>query len=139
MTQDERMSPAEALARAGELDTLVRRRSRWYVRYLLVFGVSALALVLVLGFTSTVTPKMVSTGLWLALVAVLTVHAVRQPVIRRGFGVRHTVIIVTWGVLYAGVLLAGSAWFQGEPAWWVPGAVVVSLPAFVGAYLEARR
>jgi hypothetical protein len=48
-------------------------------------------------------------------------------------------IMATWGLLYAAVLMGGMAWFRGEPVWWVPGAVVVSLPAFVGAVLEARR
>ncbi|GAA3006303.1 hypothetical protein [Streptosporangium longisporum] len=139
MTQHDHMSPAEALARAEELETVVRDRSRWYVHYLVVFGTSICALVLVLGFTTSVPPKMVATGLWLALIAVITVHAVRQPVIRRGFGVRHTVMIGTTFALYGVVLLAGSAWFRNEPAWWVPGAVLTSLPSLVGAYLEARR
>ncbi|MEU4408716.1 hypothetical protein AB0F88_29725 [Streptosporangium sp. NPDC023963] len=139
MAQHEHMSPTEALARARELDALVRNRSRWYSRYLLLFGVATLVMVPALGFASGVLAVAVSTTIWMAFVAALIVYAARQPVNPRGYGVRHIVIMATWGVLYLGVLLCGVVWFFGEPAWWLPGAVLVSLPPFVGAYLEARR
>ncbi|MEU4539148.1 hypothetical protein AB0G15_30270 [Streptosporangium sp. NPDC023825] len=139
MAQHEHMSPTEALARARELDALVRNRSRWYSQYLVLFGVATLVMVPVLGFASGVLAVAVSTTLWMAFVAALIVYAARQPVSRHGYGARHGVIMAAWGVLYLGVLLCGVVWFPGEPAWWLPGAVLVSLPPFAGAYLEARR
>jgi hypothetical protein len=48
-------------------------------------------------------------------------------------------MIAGWGLLYATVLALGTALFPGEPGWWLPGAVAVSLPGFVSAYLTSRR
>lgn len=126
-----------ALTRAETLQRRVRRRSRWYVRYLQIYGAGAFVATLLLGLG----PRGVaaSVAVWGAVVAALSAYAVRQPVSRHGFTRRHAMIIASWAVLYAAVLMPGVLWFEGELLWWLPGAVVVSLPAFLGARLEGRR
>jgi hypothetical protein len=126
-----------ALAQAEALQDEVHRRSRWYVRYLRLYGVAAFLMTLPLGFGKGWV--IASLALWGAVIAVLSVYAVRQPVSRHGFGRRHGLVIGTWAVLYVAVLMPGVIWFEGELAWWLPGAVLVSLPALVGAHLEGRR
>ncbi|MFE6687200.1 hypothetical protein ACFVFQ_12050 [Streptomyces sp. NPDC057743] len=130
---------AAALARAAQLGSTVRKGTRWYVRYQFVFGgVTGLA-VFAIGVLKAPYGVAVGTGLLVAVVSWLSVYAARQPVSRRGFGIRHGIMIGTWGLLYAAVLALGIIFFPGVAAWWVPGAVVVALPGLIGGYLEARR
>ncbi|MEW1656840.1 hypothetical protein [Streptomyces sp. NPDC093707] len=130
---------AAALARAAQLGATVRKRSRWFVWYQVVFGCVAAVIVLVAGLVQAPYGAQLSGGLGAALAAGLAVYAARQPVARRGFAVRHSIFMGAWVLLYLAVLLPGAILFHGNAAWWVPGAVVVSLPGLIGGYLEARK
>ncbi|SEG76259.1 hypothetical protein SAMN04489712_111142 [Thermomonospora echinospora] len=131
------MAASAVLAQAEALQDKVRHRSLWYARYLRCYGAAAFVMTLMLCWGKGWVVG--SVALWGVVIAALSVYAARQPVARRGFGRRHRLIIGCWAVLYAAVLVPGTIWFQGEPVWWLPGAVLVSLPAFIGAHLEGRR
>ncbi|MEV0401860.1 hypothetical protein [Actinoallomurus sp. NPDC050550] len=133
------MDAAEALARAQDLDSAVRGGSRWAVRYQLVYGVAIAITVAVVGLLGHPVGTVVGTVFWLVTLAALIVYALRQPVIRRGFGQRHSLALGASTMLYIVTLFTGTSHFEGDPAWWLPGAVVVALPAFIGAYVAARR
>ncbi|WP_406478783.1 hypothetical protein [Streptomyces platensis] len=130
---------AAALARVQELDSTVRRGSKWYVRYQVIYGCAAAVMVLCIGLLPSPHGVAIGIGGWSATVAGLSVYAVRQRVSRRGFGRRHVGLIMVWALLYLAVLFPGVTWHQGAASWWVPGAVVVALPGLIGGYLEARR
>ncbi|WP_274914082.1 hypothetical protein [Streptomyces sp. WZ-12] len=130
---------AATLARAAQLGSTVRKGTRWYVRYQFVHGAAAGLAVLAIGLLRAPYGVAVGTGFLVVVVSWLSVYAARQPVARRGFGIRHGIMIGTWGLLYAAVLTLGVIFFPGVAAWWVPGAVVVALPGLIGGYLEARR
>ncbi|TNY37871.1 hypothetical protein EIO00_06400 [Thermomonospora catenispora] len=131
------MDARAALARARALQERVRHRSRWYARFLWLFGAGSFVTTLLLAFGTPV--RLVAAGLWGALVIGLSVYAVRQPVARHGFGVRHGVVIGVWATVYAVVVTVGVTAFDGDLRWWLPGAVAVALPALIGARLEGRR
>ncbi|MFF2813493.1 hypothetical protein ACFVT2_41300 [Streptomyces sp. NPDC058000] len=130
---------AAALAQAEALGARVRKSTKWYVRYQVLYGCAAGLLVLLIGLVKAPYGTVIGGVLWAAVVSGLSVYAARQRVARRGFGVRHGILIGTWGLLYAAVLVPGVMFFQGVAAWWVPGAVVVALPGLIGGYLEARQ
>ncbi|MFF8787246.1 hypothetical protein [Streptomyces sp. NPDC015125] len=130
---------AAALDRAQKLSSTVRAGARWYVWYQLIYGCASAVLVLSIGLLGRPYGVAIGIGLWCATITGLSVYVARQRVARRGFGVRHGVLIASWGLLYGAVLAPGTIWFPGVLAWWVPGALVVALPGLVGAYLEARR
>ncbi|MGI8336040.1 hypothetical protein ACRYCC_39375 [Actinomadura scrupuli] len=128
-----------ALDHAARLRATVDHRSRWLVRYQTVFGAAAFLMVLTLGMLDGPAGVIAGTAVWVAVIVALSVYAIRQPVAHRGTAVAHGAMLTTWGLLYATVLAVGTALFPGEPGWWLPGAVAVSLPGFVSAYLTSRR
>ncbi|MFE7302471.1 hypothetical protein [Streptomyces sp. NPDC057579] len=130
---------AAALAQAEALGSTVRKSTKWYVRYQVLYGCAAGLFVLLIGLVKAPYGPVIGGVLWVAAISGLSVYAARQRVARRGFGVRHGILIGAWGVLYAAVLVPGDIFFRGAPAWWVPGAVVVALPGLIGGYLEARQ
>ncbi|MFI0357106.1 hypothetical protein [Actinomadura sp. 9N407] len=132
-------SAAAALARAANLRASVEHGSRWLIRYQLVYGAAAFISVLLLGLISGPAGVAVSTGVWVVTIILLSVYAVRQPVAHRGMGLRHGIMIGSWALIYSAVLVPGITWFEGELAWWLPGAVAVAVPALLMAYLTARR
>ncbi|KAB2350964.1 hypothetical protein [Actinomadura rudentiformis] len=129
---------AAALARADELRASVRERGRWLVRFQLAYGAMSLVAVLMLGLVDWPAGIVISVAFWAVTLPPLIFYAVRQPVAHRGMARSHLVMMAAWTVLYLAVLMPGTQ-MQGEPGWWVPGAVAVSLPGFVAAYLTSRR
>ncbi|MCK7624576.1 hypothetical protein MUU72_15955 [Streptomyces sp. RS10V-4] len=130
---------AAALTRAEELGITVRKSTRWYVWYQLVFGVAAGLMVLAIGLVKAPWGTAFGGTFWAAVIAGLSLYAARQRVARRGFGRWHAVLVASWGVLYGVVLSLGLIFFPGVAAWWVAGAVAVALPGLIGGFLEARR
>ncbi|MFD7838545.1 hypothetical protein [Streptomyces sp. NPDC059761] len=128
-----------ALGQAAALEKAARRRSGWYARYLTVFGGSQLLLVpaalLWHGFAAASTLAVAQ----VLLVGGLSAYAARQPVVRRGFGVRHGVIVGTWGLVFAGTVALGSTLFADSVPFTAVGALACALPLAVGAGLEQRR
>ena len=121
---------AATLRRHRRIDETVRARSGWYRRYLLIYAAGSVLTALVVGlapFPGTI----VGPSLWVGLCWGLEEWSRRQPVSRVGSSRRHRWFIGTWTLLWAAVVIPGSVWFRGNPAWWVPGALVMALPALV--------
>lgn len=133
------MDPQAALAHADRLGRRVTDRSRWYGRFLAIFGAGVMVITPLWGLLTGGTAAVVLNIAWVAFIIVITVYARRQPVAGRGMGRRYLLIIGSWAVIYAVVLVAGFALFLHNPAWWVPGGLAAAAPFFVGAYREHRR
>ena len=136
------LTPDDAQARLADADRLgetVRRRARWYVRYLIAFGAATIVAVTAAGFVDGPISSTVFTIVWGAFVVAASVWGARFGATRRGFHRVHLTWLAIWLALYMVVLFGGIARFPHELAWFLPGGVVTSLPCFVTAYLEARR
>ncbi|MFB6582792.1 MULTISPECIES: hypothetical protein [unclassified Streptomyces] len=127
-----------ALGRAAGLERAARQRSGWYARYLWVFAAGQLVLVPMAvmwhGPVSAVVFA-VTNGL---LVTGLSVYAVRQRVMRRGFGVKHGMMMVAWTVAFCLTITVGTAAFGHGAPFAAVAALACALPAAVGAWTETR-
>ncbi|GGR92016.1 hypothetical protein Snoj_52430 [Streptomyces nojiriensis] len=127
-----------ALGRAAGLERAARRRSGWYARYLWVFAAGQLVLVPmavlwrgpVSGVVFGVTNALLVTG--------LSVYAVRQRVMRRGFGMKHGMMMASWTVVFALTITVGTAVFGHGAPFAAVGALACALPPAVGAWTEMR-
>lgn len=127
------------LADAERVQDAVRRRAKWYARYLTIFGLATIPVVTAAGFVDGPVSSTVFTLVWSAFVVGISVWGHRFGANRRGFARTHFTWLAIWLALYAVVLFGGLAWFPHQLAWYLPGGVATSLPCFVTAYLEARR
>lgn len=128
---------ADALRRHGEIDQTVRTRSDWFRRYLLIYAAATVSLALIVGLAPSRTTVIVATVLWVVATGALSQWAKQQPVSPVGFARRHTAVIAVWALLWGAVVIPGTIWFHGNPAWWVPGALLTALPALVAYRREA--
>ncbi|WP_300012512.1 hypothetical protein [Pseudonocardia sp.] len=131
---------ASALAHADRSAARVRTQTRWFVRYLAVFAAGFGVLTLVLGLVQPLWLRLtISMALWIPLVAGMAWWAQRQRATAGG-AIRRTVPgWIGTGALYAAALFVGTPGQLGNPAYWVPAAVVVTLPLAVVAWRESRR
>ncbi|MCX5196668.1 hypothetical protein OOK31_22710 [Streptomyces sp. NBC_00249] len=129
---------AGVLGRAAALERAARAGSGWYGRYLGVFAVGQLVLVpmalLWHGPAAAAVFAVVNT----AMVTGLSVYAARQRVIRRGFGLRHGLVIGVWAVAFAAAVVLGSTVFTDHVGFAAVAALVCALPAALGARSELR-
>ncbi|MEU8550491.1 hypothetical protein AB0C81_26510 [Streptomyces roseoverticillatus] len=137
MTEDRPMQAEEALARMRELDAVVRRQSRWGVRYLALFALASLAFTYTVGMLHGEAIA-VATVAWIVFVAGTSLWAARQQVHREGYARRQGLVMVGWGTTYAIAVSVGSDLYAGNPAWWAPAAVATAVPAAIGAVVESR-
>ncbi|MFF1558471.1 hypothetical protein [Streptomyces sp. NPDC058279] len=128
-----------ALGRAAAAERAALLGSDWYARYLAVFGGSQLLMVPSALLWHGPVAAAVFTVVQVLLVGGLSLYAARQRAVRRGFGVRHGVIIGSWGVCFAATLVIGLTVFPGSAAFAAVGAVACALPPAVGVRLELRR
>jgi hypothetical protein len=133
------MDPQAALAHADRLTRRVTDRSRWYGRFLVVFGVAVMVVTPLWGLLTGGTAAVVLNVAWVTFVIVITGYVRQQPVAGRGMARRYLLVIGFWAMIYAAVLVPGFAFFAHNPAWWVPGGLAAAAPFFLGAYLERRR
>jgi hypothetical protein len=137
MSEEHPGEAASLLARADRLAAQVNRHSRWYASYLAIFGTAALVTVPLVGLGDRMVGA-IAMAFWGAVMVALWFFAARQPVNRRGFARRHGRMIGLWAVAYAIVVAVGISSFPDDPGWWIPGGVIVSLPAFILACREIR-
>lgn len=131
---------ATDLAHARRSAGRVRAEARWFVRYLVVFAAGFGVLTLVLGLVEPLWLRLTVSGvLWLPLVAGMAWWASRQRATTSGVGRRALPGWIGTGGLYAVALFVGTPDQLGRPAYWVPAAVVVTLPLAVTAWRESRR
>lgn len=128
-----------SLDRAAALERASLRGSDWYARYLAVFGGGQLLLVPSALLWHGPVAAAVFAVTQTLLVGGLSLYAARQQAVRRGFGVRHGLIIGAWGLLFGATLIVGLQVFPGSAAFAAGGAAVCALPSAIGAWLELRR
>ncbi|HEY9374583.1 hypothetical protein [Streptomyces sp.] len=129
---------SEALTHSRAMEEAVRRQSRWYVRYLIVYGVAQLALVPAVLLWHGPMAVGVSTTLFALCVTGLSFYAAKQRSVRRGFGLRHGLIIASWGVLYAATLAIGPRVAPDSVPFAIAAALCCGVPMAVGVRLELR-
>lgn len=136
------LDPAAAQARLADADRVreaVRRQSKWYVRYLIAYGIATIGAVIAAGFISGPVSAVAFAVVWTTFVAITSIWGNRFGATRRGFARTHMTWLAAWIVLYMAALFGGLAWFPHQLAWYLPAGIVASFPAFITAYLEARR
>ncbi|MBB5120043.1 hypothetical protein AF335_23385 [Streptomyces eurocidicus] len=128
-----------ALGRAAALERAARDRSGWYARYLWVFAASQPALVpmalLWHGFTSAMVYAVANA----LLVTGLSVYAGRQRVVRRGFGLKHGLVVGAWALILGPAVVLGTTVFADSRPFAAAAALACALPLATGALLETRR
>lgn len=129
---------AGALGRAAGLEKAARRRSGWYARYLWAFAAGQLVLVPVAVLGHGLASALVFGAANTLLVTGLSVYAARQRVVRRGFGVKHGVLVGTWAVVFALTVTLGSTAFGRGLPFAAVAALACALPLAVGAWSETR-
>jgi hypothetical protein len=127
------------LGRVGDLERKTRVRSGWYARYLWTFAAGQLVLVPMALLWHGLTEALVFALTNTLLVTALSVYAARQPVVRRGFGIKHGLMMGSWGVTYALGIALGTTAFVDSQAFAAAAAAACALPLATGAWLEARR
>ncbi|MEV6397456.1 hypothetical protein AB0M39_22235 [Streptomyces sp. NPDC051907] len=136
---DEVSVAAGTLGRAAELEKAARAGSGWYARYLWVFAAGQLFLVPVAVLWHGLASAIVFGTANTLLVTGLSVYASRQRVVRRGFGVKHGMMVGSWAVVFALTILLGNAAFPDSPGFAALAALACALPLAIGALLETRR
>ncbi len=127
-----RGTAADALRRADDLGMRTRQASRWYVRYMAVFGVGFGLMTLLLGLgpqdaTGVVWWTVAVLVVWGLFVAAMVLWAVRRPVQGILCGRNYVPGWVGTGALYAAALFGGLG--RDLPVWaWVLMALVVPVP-----------
>ncbi|MFE2286332.1 hypothetical protein ACFXDJ_19460 [Streptomyces sp. NPDC059443] len=129
---------AASLKGTARIEATARGRSGWYVGYLWVFAGWQLALVPAVVLWHGPTGTLVSTLSNALVVMGLSVFAMRQPVVPRGYGGRHLRVIGAWAVAYVLTLVLGFTVFLDSVAFAVVAAFACALPAVVAAWREAR-
>ncbi|MFD8979447.1 hypothetical protein [Streptomyces sp. NPDC059564] len=126
------------LGRAAELEEAARARSGWYGRYLVVFAAGQLVLVPVALLWHGPVAAVFFALANAALVAGLSVYAARQRVVRRGFGLRHGLVIGVWAVVLGVSVVLANAVFTDDVGFAVAAALGCALPPALGARAELR-
>ena len=120
--------------------TSSRTAARWYVGYLVVYGIASFALASVFAFVDdTRLAALVTIPFWLVIVVGLSVWAARQRAAVRGFGVTHGVVIGVWAAAWAATVGLGTTVFAGVWQWFLGGGAVMAAAAFAGAYATHRK
>ena len=135
----ENLEATQALQQAAHLQGRARSASRWYTRYLVVYGVVSFVFASLFGVVGNRWGAAVLTPLWAVFVALLSAWSFRKKTAILGFGRLHGIVIGAWAVLWGITVLVGSNRYQGQLGWWVAGGAAMALPCFVGAVVAHRR
>ncbi|MER6255930.1 hypothetical protein ABT224_31725 [Streptomyces sp. NPDC001584] len=127
-----------ALGRAAGQEQAARRRSGWYARYLWAFAAGQLVLVPIAVLWRGPVSAAVFAVTNALLVTGLSVYAARQRVVRRGFGVKHGVLVGSWAAVFALSITLGTAAFGHGVPFAAAAALACALPPAVGAWTETR-
>lgn len=135
-------SSTDARAALGEAERVrqtVNDSSKWYARYLTIFGIGTGIAVATIGIIRGPVSASLWALLWAAFVTGISLWALRQPVQARGIGLVHGITLTAMLVLYSPVLALGVTLLDHVWWWYAAAAPAVALPLFVGAYYRAVR
>lgn len=128
-----------ALGEAERVRQAVNDSSKWYARYLTIFGIGTAIAVATIGLIRGPVSASLWALLWAAFVTGISLWALRQPVQGRGIGLVHGITLTAVLVLYSPVLALGVMLLEHIWWWYAAAAPAVALPLFVGAYYWAVR
>lgn len=132
---------ANLVATAERLQNAVRGASWVHVSWLVGWAVASFMYLTALGaigYRDNRAVLVVSLAFGVCAVGLCVGLLPRAKVIRVGFGRRWTLAVAGWGVLYAVTMIVGLLVFRGELAFWLPMAVLSSVPLVLGARAEIR-
>ncbi|MEU9161187.1 hypothetical protein AB0D29_13065 [Streptomyces sp. NPDC048424] len=129
---------AGALGRAAGMEKAARARSGWYARYLWAFAAGQLVLVPLAVLGRGPVAVILMGVINVLLVSGLSLYAARQRVVRRGFGVKHGVLVGSWAVVFALMVLLGTTVFGRSVPFAAGAALACALPLALGAWSEMR-
>jgi hypothetical protein len=127
----------QALRTADSLAAKMRGQGRWYPSVVAALGLVEAANVLLGGLTSSGGPS------WLVPVALipvftLIVYTATRPVLALRQRVAYPVLGALSGALVAIAIPLGIVRFVGNPAWWVPAALIAAVPYLLISWFEVR-
>jgi hypothetical protein len=135
--------PAVMLAYAENAQTVavraVRARSGWTSSSLAAYGVATVVFITLTGILPDVAGALAYVGSWVVYGVIATWFARREQVSWRGFDRLSGRSFAAWFVLQGAGCAIGFNLFPGVAAYWVPVAMAVSAPFFVGAWRAAHR
>ncbi|MEU9416114.1 hypothetical protein [Streptomyces sp. NPDC048272] len=123
---------------AKRMEAAALLSSGWYARYLWVFAAGQLVLVPMSQLWHGAAQAVAFAVVNVLLVGGLSVYAARQRVVRRGFGVKHGLVIGVWSVVFAATVVLGGGVFRDDLVFTLVAAVACALPPVVGAVTERR-
>ncbi|QWF82048.1 hypothetical protein [Amycolatopsis sp. CA-230715] len=125
----------QALDTAESVSAKVLGQGRWHPGALLALGALEAAIVLTGGLGQV--GLLLMPGSLLPLLAFI-IYTATRPVVSRHQRVRYPILggVVALVVSVAGPL--GQVKFAGNPAWWVPAAVLSVIPFALAAWFEVR-
>lgn len=131
----------EELTKAQRLASMSSRTAaRWYVRYLVLYGIASFGLAVVFAFVEDGRlATLVTMPVWAIIIIGLSVWSARQRTAARGFGAIHGIVIGVWAAAWAATIGLGSTVFAGVWQWFIGGGIVMAGAAFAGAYVTHRR
>ncbi len=127
----------KALLGASAARERLAGRSRWMTPYFALFAAASFAMVVTVGLGGLLGVT-VATPAFLVVVGLLVAWAMRQGVFGAGWGRLHVTVFVVWGVLWMTTAFVGLYLYQGEPAFWLPAAVIDATPFLVAALVSSR-
>jgi hypothetical protein len=130
---------ASALERASRLASSTRERGwRWIRLYLTGWAIAAAGLVLAIGLGGQ--PGLfIGMGAWAVIVTVGVTWSARQGTMAAGTRRRLILGAAAWAVVYGVTLFVGLDRFAGEVVFWVPAALLNTVPLLAAAWLPAPR
>jgi hypothetical protein len=130
---------ATALAHAERAQAIasdaVRARSSWTSRYLATFGIASLIFLALCGIGGVAA----YVASWVAYGVISVWFARREQVSWRGFDRLSGKCFASWFVLQGVACAVGFNFFNGDMAYWILIALLVSSPFFIGAWRAAQR
>ena len=130
---------ADHLATHARMQAAVRAASLRYVGWLIAFASLNVVYLTGLGVLTDDRSVLWLTAAYLVATAGVTVGFLAGVQLTpSGFSRRWVRALVSWGAVFAGVLVLGLLVFRGEPLFWFPASLVAAVPLVVGARAEAR-
>lgn len=129
----------DALEQAQAMEKKVLPMGGWYAIYGIGYGIAGLTFLLVMGLSDSITGVIVGTSFFALALSLLSLYMAKQPVKPLHYGKLHTWGIAGWSVIYSLAVIVGMIFFQGEPLWWVPMALLSAIPTSVAGLIVLRR
>lgn len=132
------MDAHDRLAAAERAQRRVQQSSRWPKWLYIGYAIAGFVYITVSGLDVSDTVFNAAFAFWVIAAAVLTLFAMRQRVVPRGYQAVFPRTVAVWFAAWMVVFIVGALFFRHNLAWWLPGAVVTSAIMLTGGWLDAR-